>query len=436
MAIDSNIPLSYTPSNNLGAILQNVNSLQQLKQQQQAQQAQNALAQVFQHPSNLAPDGTLKPEAMGRVYQISPALGMKFSQQQAAMAEKRAQEAHLNSETAVNQRKLVGDAAGEAAQTYEASLAAGKSPDQATLDMQNAWSESVKQLKASGTFSETAAALLPQAADYKRLKSMALSLKDMMAAKEKEKSDARADARLGLAEGMLGLAEQREARAEAKDAKTADGKLDPDTIKEMAGQYLAGDKSVFTNLGRGAQSSANIAAVRQEIQRQAKEAKMSPADVATKIAEFSGLTAGERSLGTRSAQMGMAVDEASRIMPLAREASANVARTQFVPVNRAIQAVESGSSDPNLARFVAANQSLINVYARAMSPTGVPTVTDKEHARDMLSTAQNDTSYNAVLDQMQAEMDAARKAPGDVKVELSGKGEKPASDGWSIKAVQ
>jgi hypothetical protein len=198
------------------------------------------------------------------------------------------------------------------------------------------------------------------------------------------------------------------------------GALDKDTLKEMAGQYLAGDKSVMQNIGRGTQGAANIVALRKEITAQAKAAGLSPTDIATKMAEFSGLTAGERTLGTRSANMGMAVDEAKRVIPLALAASEAFPRTQFVPLNKAIAAVQSGSGDPAVSRFVAANTSLVNVYARAMSPTGTPTVSDKDHAREMLSVAQTKEQYRAVIDQMQQEMDAAGKAPGDVKVELSG----------------
>jgi hypothetical protein len=214
--------------------------------------------------------------------------------------------------------------------------------------------------------------------------------------------------------------------------------LQPEALDSMADQYLAGDKSVLQNLGRGAQGAADVVALRNKIAEKMKAQGISGAQQATKMAEFSGLTAGERSLGTRSAQMGMAVDEAQRVIPLALKASDAFPRTQFVPLNKAIAAVQSGSGDPNISRFVAANQSLINVYARAMSPTGVPTVSDKDHARDMLSVAQTKEQYAAVLDQMQKEMQAAQKAPGDVKVELGGGGQAPAPSGggWSFEPVR
>jgi len=145
---------------------------------------------------------------------------------------------------------------------------------------------------------------------------------------------------------------------------------------------------------------------------------MSGAQIATKIAEFSGLQSAERAVGTRTANVEMAVSELNRVMPLALQASKAVNRGKFVPLNTAIQAIQRGSSDPALARFVAANTTLANVYARAISPTGVPTVSGNEHARDMLGTAPSQEAYEAVVGQMQKEAEAAEAAPGDVKIGL------------------
>ncbi len=63
--------------------------------------------------------------------------------------------------------------------------------------------------------------------------------------------------------------------------------------------------------------------------------------------------------------------------------------------------VQANTGDPALKQFVAANNTIINTFARAISPTGSPTVSDKEHAREMLSTADSPEAYAAVLQQMQ-----------------------------------
>ena len=225
-------------------------------------------------------------------------------------------------------------------------------------------------------------------------------------------------------------------------AGTDNGMLDEQTKKMMAEQYLRGDTSVFTNLGRGAQGAKNIIALRQEIAKQSAAAGLTGADQAAVNAEYFGTKAGQRTVGTRTANVELATNEASQLLPLAREASANVERSGLLPFGKAQIMFDNQTNDPNLRQFAAANNSLINVYARAISPSGVPTVADKEHAREMLSTAYDNKSYNAVLDQMQKEMDAARKAPDAVRRTFNNAVTKrsdataPAGSipsGWSVK---
>lgn len=203
---------------------------------------------------------------------------------------------------------------------------------------------------------------------------------------------------------------------ERQDSKgDAEPTLDADTLTAMAQQYLAGDKSVMQNLGRGAQGSANIVALRQEITKQAKAQGMSGSQIAATMADYVGTLAGQRTAGTRIANVEMASDEAQRLIPLAKQASADVARSGFLPFGRAQNMFDDQTNDPALRKFAAANNALVNVYSRAISPGGVATVSDKEHARHMLSTAMDHKSYLAVLDQMQREIQAAREAPQAVR---------------------
>jgi hypothetical protein len=194
--------------------------------------------------------------------------------------------------------------------------------------------------------------------------------------------------------------------------------LDPDDLKFMAEQYLAGDRTVLQNLGRGAQGSKNLVALRNEVRKQAQSQGMSGKDVAASVAEFEGVKAGERSLGTRTAQAGMAVNEADQFADIALQASQSVPRTQFVPANKALNAYQTNTGDPKIVAFGAATNSLINAYARAISPSGTPTVSDKEHARDMLNTAQTPEQFASVISMMKKEMAAAQKSPGQVRSEF------------------
>lgn len=203
-----------------------------------------------------------------------------------------------------------------------------------------------------------------------------------------------------------------------KSRNNPESLLSADDAKFMAEQYLAGDRTVVANLGRGAQGGENILRFRMAVTKQAKEQGLSPAAVAAKIAEFEGIKAGERTLGTRTANIEMAVSEAQQMAPLAVQASDKVDRTKFPSLNSIILAGEKGTGDENVVRLGVATNSLINIYSRAISPTGVPTVHDKEHARELLSTAWSKGQFNAAVDQMMQELAQARKAPGIVRREF------------------
>lgn len=215
-------------------------------------------------------------------------------------------------------------------------------------------------------------------------------------------------------------------------AKATGGTLPDDTADFLAERILAGDSKALTNLGRGAQGAENIIKVQTLAARKATERGMNPSDILAKVAEQSGLTASQRTFGNNVARMAVNSTEAEGAIDLGRKASGDVPRTNWVPVNKAIQAYQSGTSDPKLAAFAAANLAIINTYSRAISPTGTPTVHDKEHAERLLSTATGPDAYNAVLDQMKKEIDIAHAAPTKAKEEMerirkSGRGEPSSS---------
>jgi hypothetical protein len=80
--------------------------------------------------------------------------------------------------------------------------------------------------------------------------------------------------------------------------------------------------------------------------------------------------------------------------------------------------VATNTSSPELAKFVTATTSLVNAYARAVSPVGVSTDAARQHAYDMLNVAQGPDAYAAVIAQMKKEMIAALSAPKDVSERL------------------
>jgi hypothetical protein len=229
--------------------------------------------------------------------------------------------------------------------------------------------------------------------------------------------------RLRQGEERLRQGREKVAAFKAKMAKMAkDGggaaSLDDETARYMAEQALGADRSVFMNLGRGKQGAENVLKIRRFVREIGTSRNISGQDLATITAEFEGLKAGERALGTRTATLGMAKSEAYKMADLVTQASATVPRTQFPKANEALNAYRTQTGDVNIRKFGASINSFINAYARAIAPVGSPAQAEKEHAREMLNTADTPEAVIGIIDQLKKEMEAAGQAPGEVRGEL------------------
>jgi hypothetical protein len=210
------------------------------------------------------------------------------------------------------------------------------------------------------------------------------------------------------------------------------GLFDKDTLDVLGDQYLAGDKSVFQNLSRGAAGPQNIVALRGIITQKLAQRGLTGADQAAAIANYNAEAAAARSQAVREGNVTSSVNEALQTFPLAQEASHNLPRGTLVPWNKLVQLAQEGTSDPNLARFVTAIQGARTAYSQAMSRTGVNSVHAQQAADHLLSTVTSQESFDAVLDQMSKEMRAAQVAPEmtrrDILSRISGRpSEAPAA---------
>ena len=194
--------------------------------------------------------------------------------------------------------------------------------------------------------------------------------------------------------------------------------LDDTTIKQMAEQYRMGDTSVMQNLGRGVQGAQNIVRLREEIARQNAAEGVGGSEQAMKNAEFFGVKSGQRTIGGKQANIEMAATEFKQVVPIVQEASRAVSRTNYPALNKIIQAGEEQTGDPRIVAFGSGVNTLVNLYARAISPSGTPTVSDKEHARDILSKAWSQGQFDSAVSMMQKEIDAALNSPEKVRDEM------------------
>ena len=252
-----------------------------------------------------------------------------------------------------------------------------------------------------------------------------------IAAKLKERDEARkekaTDAAIEKGEKGTDIAERRlkdqESLASAKMKLASEGKFTEEDANALAGQYLAGDKSVMTGLGRGAQGAQNIIMVRHAIAQQAKEQGMKPGDIAARLAEYQGYVSEQRSLGTQQANVEMASSEAQQMIQNARGASDDTAiqRAHALGWNKVEQWEHKqlqGPENAKLASLKAATTAVVNTWARAINPKGVATVSDKDHGYELLNSAQDSATYNAVLDRFQQETEASLAAPASAKQRL------------------
>lgn len=203
---------------------------------------------------------------------------------------------------------------------------------------------------------------------------------------------------LGVSQGQLAVAQQRLAKegsnldpAENAAISTAiiEGRLDPNRVNGRNAKILA--TTLLANPG---------------------------ANVLELGVSASGATAAERSLATQTAKMSTAANEANKMIDVVRNLSDKVNRTEYPTINAVSNAVSKGTGGTEIVQLNTSINALVNSYARAISPTGQPTVSDKNHAREVINSAYSTGQISAILDVMQQEMAIARKAAGTASTEL------------------
>jgi hypothetical protein len=376
-------------------------------------------------------------EAVAKIAQRSPQLGMELMKSfQGAQAEKTSnQMAQLQLYNAKND--IIGGAVYQLKAKHDQLIQQGQSEQQVHDAMKGDLLQTIQGLR-QATLPDGTPVLNQQDLDYLKQNfsnGYNPGAVDALVAKSAQAKQAIAEK---LAQQKQGLAERRETdterrtdiqdkKANSEDAARAaaakaasDDKLAPEDAAFMAQQYLAGDKSVLQNVGRGKQGAGNIVMVRKAIRTTAEAQGLKPADVAARLAEYNGYMSEQRTMGTQQANVEMASSEAQQMIQNARGASDDtaVARAHVLGWNKIEQWGAKELQDPKLASLKAATTAVINTWARAINPKGVATVADKEHGYDLLSAAQDKATYDAVLDRFEQETQASLAAPQSAKARL------------------
>jgi hypothetical protein len=202
---------------------------------------------------------------------------------------------------------------------------------------------------------------------------------------------------LGVSRARLGVEQDR---LRFDQSQKAEAVFDPATITAMAQQAWAGDKSVFSNLGRGVQGAQNIAALRKEIYAQGALNGKTPTQLAQMNAQFMGDAAAARTAGSRVGAASVSTEELPGLVQQSSEAYSKLPRTQFKPFNQLQQAVMNQTASPEQAAAYAADFAVVNAYARAVSPSGQPHVADQKRGAELLSNVSGPAEHDAVLKQI------------------------------------
>lgn len=221
-------------------------------------------------------------------------------------------------------------------------------------------------------------------------------------------------------EATTGKQEELNRQNAARIASMKESAVDvypPEVLRGMAQQYLAGDKSVLQNLGRGKAGERAVRDLRGMIATVAKEMKMSPTQIASKLAEYGAFQHGLNVLGGRSANIDTAAAEAANFAEQAVDASNRVPRGSFVPLTKVVQAGQVMTSDPALAYFATKAIGLAGAAA-TVAGRGTPNQFLQEEYFHRLATAQDAKSFAETARAILEEARGVSQSTRDVRHEM------------------
>lgn len=135
-------------------------------------------------------------------------------------------------------------------------------------------------------------------------------------------------------------------------------------------------------------------------------------------AERAGVKAEATAVGRRAGGLSVAVQEAHDTIPNVQAAAQKSAGRGLATWNAAENRWKVEKGDPDFAFYVQQMNSLINVYGRVISGGGKGTVSDLEHARQMLNPNMPLSAVQGSLKGFETEIAIAEKAPEKVRARM------------------
>lgn len=195
--------------------------------------------------------------------------------------------------------------------------------------------------------------------------------------------------------------------------------LDQPSIDYLAARLSQGDNSALTGLGYskvGAENRARVitraAAMGTE---QGKDANALASEQIANQVGLGGEKQGARTMGALGARINTFAEEAKQTGGEALNASADMPRDAWVPIENIIQMGQSAANNPKFVRLLAANNGFANTYAKAVNPSGIMTDEAKRQAFEILNVARSAEGYAAGVKQLTREANIVQNAVGAVR---------------------
>jgi len=199
------------------------------------------------------------------------------------------------------------------------------------------------------------------------------------------------------------------------------GQLSPDAVKLLARQYEMGDPAAITSMPRGGPARIQV---ENQIAEDMKGIDDASRQIVMNRLRMAEAQSAARSAGRITMNTELYVKAAEGAGKLVVDASKAFPRTNFPKINDALAAYERNTGDPNIIRFGASINALLNEYGKMSNPTGTGIHdADKDRLARILDTGLSQGQIEGAVQMIVAEgrniSDAAMKAQYDVLSSLA-----------------
>lgn len=212
-------------------------------------------------------------------------------------------------------------------------------------------------------------------------------------------------------------------------ARTKKGtELDDDTVDAIAQRVAQGDTRAIVGLGRNPAAIAQIQKRTAEIfKEQGLDHEAGAKAILANVADQAGRMTAERTQAGIAAKLAVFGRNVDNAIGVATKASEDANRTQFTPVNVALNAFRTNTGDPKIVALGQSLNTLTNEYARAVGQ-GHGTVHDKEQAEQQLNQARSHQQLVAIMNIMRQEVQMTKKSMPEARQEMRELYSRPSSE--------